>query len=111
MIRFSQLCALGLKCRGGKDSRAAIDFGTFGVYQQCYRHATNHRQYATAPQGINAVCIYVVFVISDVIIFLKCQTFRLRVDKDSISAGTYMHTYVIRFIDEKFNQRDNKICN
>jgi len=52
MIRFSQLYALGLKCRGGKDSRAAIDFGNFGVYQQCYRHATDHRQYATAAQGV-----------------------------------------------------------
>lgn len=69
MIRFSQLCALGVKCRGGKDSRAAIDFGTFGVYQQYYRHATNHRQYATAPQGINASCIYAVFFISEVVIF------------------------------------------
>ena len=95
MIRFSQLYALGLKCRGGKDSRAAIDFGNFGVYQQCYRHATDHRQYATAAQGINAVCIFVVLFISDVIIFLKCQTFRLRADKDSKSAGTYMRTYVI----------------
>ena len=99
MIRFSQVCALGLKCRGGKDSRAAIDFGTFGVYQQCFRHATNHRQYATAPEGINAVSIFVVFFISDVVIFLKCRTFRLGVDKDSISVGTYVHTHVIRSID------------
>jgi hypothetical protein len=94
MIRFSQLRALGLKCRGGKDSRAAIDFGTFGVYQQCYRNATNHRQYATAPQGINAICVFVVCFIAYVIIFLKCQTFRFRADKYTISAGTYMHTYV-----------------
>jgi hypothetical protein len=69
MLRFSQLCALGLKCRGGKDSRAAIDFGTFGVYQQCYRHATNHRQYVTAPQGINAICVFFVCLIAYVIIF------------------------------------------
>jgi hypothetical protein len=61
MIRLSQMCALGLKGRGGKDSRAAIYFGTFGVYQQCNRHTTNHRQYATAPQGMNAVSIFVVF--------------------------------------------------
>lgn len=61
MIRLSQLCALGLKGRRGKDSRAAIYFGTFGVYPQCNRHATNRRQYATAPQGINTVCIFVVF--------------------------------------------------
>jgi len=94
MIRFS-LCALGLKFRGGKDSRAAIDFGTFGVYQQCYRHTTNPRQYATAPQGINAIGIFAVFFIFEVVIFLKCRTFRLRADKDSISAGTDMHTLYV----------------
>jgi hypothetical protein len=61
MSRFSQLCALGLKSRGGKDSRTAIYFGIFAVDQQCNRQATDHRQYATVPQGINAICVFVVF--------------------------------------------------
>jgi hypothetical protein len=61
MIRFSQLCALAQKSRGGKDSRAAIYFGTFAVDQLCNRRANNHRQYATIPRGINAVCIFVAF--------------------------------------------------
>jgi hypothetical protein len=64
MIRFSQLSAMGLKSRGGKDISAAIYFGTFANNQYCEGQASN-RQYATAPQGINAVCIFL-YLASDV---------------------------------------------
>jgi hypothetical protein len=72
MIRFSQLSALGLKYRGGKDLRAAIRLGTTAVNYQRDRRAIDHRQYATAPQGIN------------VVYFSKCRIGRLKADKVSI---------------------------
>jgi hypothetical protein len=100
MIRFSQLCALILRCRGVKDTQAAVCFGTFGPYQQCNRQATNHRQYATAPQGNNAVCIFVVLHFR-CNFFFKVQTLRLRADEDSINAGTVhicIHTLYITYI-------------
>jgi sugar (pentulose or hexulose) kinase len=57
MIRFSQLSALGLKYRGGKDAIAAIYYGT-SVFNQ----VTNRRPYPTPPQGIIAICVFVCLV-------------------------------------------------
>lgn len=56
MIRLSQMYALGQKSRGAKDISTAVYFGTFAVNQYCDGRVSN-RQYATAPQGMNAVCI------------------------------------------------------
>jgi hypothetical protein len=50
MIRLSQLFALGVK-----DIRSTIYSRTFAVNEPCYGQVTNHRNYATAPQGINLI--------------------------------------------------------
>jgi hypothetical protein len=46
--------ALGLKSGGGKDISAGIYFGTFPINQHCDGQVSN-RQFASTPQGINAV--------------------------------------------------------
>lgn len=62
MIRFLQMFALRVKYRRGKAVNASVYFTTSAVNQYRDGQVSNHRLYATAPQGISVVCKFLHFV-------------------------------------------------
>jgi hypothetical protein len=52
MIRLSRVFNFGVKFRRVKDLGSTVCSGTFAFSEPCYGQITNHRQYATGPQGI-----------------------------------------------------------